>query len=271
MRTRRLLDSLVLACIAGLVLAFPGLAQEIKALPWRTPRTEQAPPPPAPISPSEPAAQPTSWKALLMAADNAQPVFSNAVDALRQRLAAFGVAAADIAVLKADARAPASVANKANFDTQIARLAGPPSAGCFVFVTSHGMRNGGLVVTRANGILPPAYLAQALEGACANRPTVVITSGCFSGIYAADAAMRRPNRVILTAARQDLPSFGCSVDERYTFYDQCLLDSLDRGKPWRAIAMRIIACVERREERESTPPSYPQTFFGAQVATLTAF
>ena len=77
---RRLPTGLLVACTAGLLLTSPVLAQEIKALPWRTPRTEQAPSPPAPspsapVSPSEPAVQPTSWKALLMAADNAQPVF----------------------------------------------------------------------------------------------------------------------------------------------------------------------------------------------------
>lgn len=273
-----------LLCIATAILtAATGTATaqpELKSLPWADQPPPAAAPPTGPpqqppafpsAAPIAPGAQPGSWKVLLIAADHAQPVFSNAVDTLRQRLMSFGIPGQDIGVLKADAQTPAVVANKANFDVQMARLAGPAGSGCFVFITSHGMRNGGLVVTRANGVLPPSYLAQSLERACGERPTVVITSGCFSGIYAGDPGMRRPNRIILTAARADLPSFGCSADEHYTFYDQCLLQSLRRGEPWRSIAVRVNACVERREQHEHTPASYPQTFFGERVAPLLAF
>lgn len=215
--------------------------------------------------------QPTSWKALLVAADYAQPVFNNAVDAIQQRLMAFGMSAADISVLKADARSREAIANRSNVETQSKRLTGPASTGCFFFITSHGQPGGGLIVRRPNAVIRPSQLDQMLDRGCGDRPTVVITSGCFSGLYTEDRAMRRPNRIILAAARADLPSFGCGASERYTFYDRCLLESLKRGAPWQVIASSVNACVSQTERRSGDPPSYPQAFFGSKAAGLTAF
>ncbi len=216
--------------------------------------------------------QPASWKVLLVAGDNAQPVFNNAVDAMYQRFVASGIAPADIAVLKADARARDAIANRANLEAQARRMAGPAGSGCFVFFTSHGHANGGgLIVRRPNAVISPRQLDQMLDKACADRPTVVVTSGCFSGVYTNDQSMRRANRVLLAAARADLPSFGCGADERYTYYDQCFLESVKRGAPWTVIATSISACVDRTERRRGNPPSFPQSFFGSKVTTLVAF
>ncbi|HKU97538.1 MAG TPA: C13 family peptidase [Vineibacter sp.] len=232
----------------------------------------QQQPPPSVSSPSPSgASQPTAWKVLLVAADDAQPVFSNAVDTLRERLMAFGLPASDISVLKADATARDAVADRRNLERQPERLAGPANAGCFVFITSHGYPRGGLVVARSRAVIGPGYLDQMLEKGCGDRPTVVVTSGCFSGVYTADRAMRRPNRVILTAARADLPSFGCGARERYTYYDRCFLESLRRGAPWQSIADGIGTCVATIERRGGDPASHPQVFIGSGVANLAAF
>jgi hypothetical protein len=245
-------------CMVVLILALGhGVAE---AQQRRAPRTEPAT-----------GSQPVSWKVLLVAGDDAQPVFNNAVDAMYQRVAASGIPPADISVLKADAPARESIANRANIDAQSRRLAGPAGTGCFVFFTSHGHPRGGLIVRRPNGVVSPRQLDQMLEKACAERPTVVVTSGCFSGVYTSDSSMRRPNRVLLAAARADLPSFGCGASERYTYYDQCFLESAKRGMPWTAIASSIGACVDRTERRRGNPPSLPQSFFGSKVATLVAF
>ena len=225
----------------------------------------------APKSEPSSGGQPAAWKVLLVAGDNAQPVFNNAVDTMYQRFVASGIPPADIIVLKADAQARDAIANRTNIDAQARRLAGPASTGCFVFFTSHGHPRGGLVVRRPNAVIAPRQLDQMLDKACADRPTVVVTSGCFSGVYTNDQSMRRPNRILLAAARADLPSFGCGANERYTYYDQCFLESLKRGASWTAIASSVGACVERTERRRGNPPSFPQSFFGSQVATLTAF
>ncbi len=228
--------------------------------------------PAAPSSPPAAAVEmPLRWKVLLMAADDAEPVFDNGVDSLRRSLVSFGVAPADIAVLKADAPQPDAVATKANFDRAMAGLAGPAGTGCFVYLTSHGVEDRGLYAAAENAVIPPDYLAQTLDGACAGRPTVLVTSGCYSGIYTATPALTTPDRIVLTAARADRPSFGCGTGDRYTYYDQCFLDSLKRGAAWTAIAADISGCVARREKAKGFQPSQPQSAFGRNVAGLTAF
>lgn len=241
-----------------------GLAAAI--LGWALGAAEAQRPAPRPAPPT--GSQPASWKVLLIAGDDAQPVFNNAVEALRQHLRASGVAATDIAVLKADAPSRDAIANRANVEAQSRRLAGPATSGCFVFFTSHGHPRGGLIVRRPNGVISPRQLDQMLDRACGERPTVVVTSGCFSGVYTDDRAMRRANRVLLAAARADLPSFGCGAHERYTYYDQCFLESLKRGLPWTAVAAGIGACVDRTERRRGNPPSFPQSFVGSRVTGL---
>jgi hypothetical protein len=265
------------ACLAAMVLATsygPALSQqELKPLPWG--RDSGPPPRPVPPDPQQqpgpPAGQPTAWKALLVAGDDAQHVFTNAVGTLHRTLTGFGVSPADIGMLTADARSRDTVATFENLAAQTRTLAGAANVGCFVYMTSHGQRDGGLYFRRSNGMLPPAYLDQVLDRGCGDRPTVVITSGCYSGLYVDTPAMRRANRIVLTAARSDRTSFGCSNDYQYTFYDHCFLDALRRGAPWTAITHRIRACVERREEQVGAIASFPQNFFGSRVAALTAF
>ena len=66
--------------------------------------------------------------------------------------------------------------------------------------------------------LDPVRLDRALAQGCGEAPTVVVLSGCYSGIFARPP-MTRPNRVILTAARIDRPSFGCSIEDQFTEFD----------------------------------------------------
>ena len=213
----------------------------------------------------------TRWKVLLVAADDAEPVFDNGVDALKAKLEGFGVPAADVAVLKADAPRAEAAASQANFDREAARLAGPAGTGCFVYITSHGARGYGLVASRDEAVIPPAYLAQVLAAPCTGRPTVLVLSGCYSGIYTDTPALATPDRIVLAAARADRPSFGCGADDRYTYYDECFLGALQQGAAWTAIAVGTAACVARREQSEGFPASAPQAAIGRNAATLTAF
>src|SRR5713101_383819 len=62
-------------------------------------------PPIVPAGSSKPAAsQPTGWRAVLVAGDDAEPAFDNAVDAMARKLGEVGVPRADIAILKANGR-----------------------------------------------------------------------------------------------------------------------------------------------------------------------
>ena len=75
--------------------------------------------------------------------------------------------------------------------------------------------------------------------------------------------MRKPNRVILAAARPDRTSFGCQAGRRYTVYDRCLLDTVSAAATWHEAFMSIRACVAREEREEQATPSEPQAYFGA--------
>jgi hypothetical protein len=110
-------------------------------------------------------------------------------------------------------------------------------------------------------------LDRALTSGCGDAPTVVIISGCFSGSFT-KSPMARENRIVLTAAREDRPSFGCGAGSQYTFYDRCLLRAMDRAATWRAAYDNIRTCVSARESALRFRPSEPQAWFGDAVSKL---
>jgi hypothetical protein len=98
-------------------------------------------------------------------------------------------------------------------------------------------------------------------------PTVVVVSACYSGGFVA-GKMAKPNRIILTAARSDRPSFGCQVHRTYNFFDECLLGVLPNAVTWRAAFDGAKGCVRQMERALGARPSEPQAYFGPAVADL---
>jgi hypothetical protein len=185
-------------------------------------------------------------------------------------LTEHGVAAPDIHRLSAGARPRDPAVEPATLDRVLRRIAGlhaRPGEGCFVFITSHGGRGQGIYLSREDEMLRPSALAGALAAGCGAVPTVVIVSGCYSGAFAR-GAMTAPNRIVLTAARADRPSFGCAADRTYTVFDACLLGALPHAANWRAVFAETKACVQRRERQLGETPSLPQASFGAAVRKL---
>ncbi len=221
---------------------------------------------------AEPAA--SRWLAVLGAGDDAQPVFDNAVGALARWLGAGGVPISDIHRLSASrASLDPSVdrgvepASAGRILQQIASLRPGPGAGCLIFITSHGQEARGIWLAYSGEFLEPASLARALSIGCAAVPSVVIVSSCYSGAFA-QGAMRTQNRIILTAARADRPSFGCQADRTYTVFDECLLAALPRAPTWRAVYAASLGCVRARERQLHVLASQPQAWFGAAVRDL---
>jgi hypothetical protein len=215
-----------------------------------------------------PAAAP--WQAVLVAGDNAQPVFDNAVAAVARWLTESGVPAANIHRLSAAPRANEPAIEPASARRVLQRIAGlgaRPGERCFVFITSHGQRGEGVFLAYQSEFLTPSELAAALALGCAGVPTVAIVSSCYSGAFSG-APMQAPNRIVLTAARADRPSFGCQADRTYTVFDECLLSTLPRAPTWQATFAVNSACVSRREKWLNVLPSRPQAFFGAAVRNL---
>jgi peptidase C13-like protein len=221
--------------------------------------------------PARAAAPPgAEWKVVLVAGDNAQPVFDNAVAAINRWLLQSGVPPGNIHRLSASPRAdePAIEPASARRVLQgIAGLAARPGERCLVFITSHGQRGEGVFLAYRSEFLTPAELAQALALGCGGVPSVTIVSSCYSGAFSA-VPMQAPNRIVLTAARADRPSFGCQADRTYTVFDECLLSSLPRAATWRTTFAVNSGCVGRREKWLNVLPSQPQAFFGAKVRNL---
>lgn len=210
------------------------------------------------------------WQVVLAAGDDAQPVFDNATLEMSRRLVAAGVPPANLHRLSASAveiEAGAEPAFAGVLLKRIADLPVRPGDRCLVFLTSHGERNAGLWLARSDRALRPDELAQALSRGCGAVPTVVIVSACYSGSFTA-GKMAKPNRVILTAARGDRPSFGCQAHRTYNFFDECLLGALPKLGTWRAVFDGTTRCVHHMEHALGALPSEPQAYFGASVTAL---
>ena len=211
-----------------------------------------------------------SWQVVLAAGDDAEPVFDNATRELSQRLAAAGVPTGNIHRLSANAAELSHGVEPALAKVLLRRIAElQVRAGdrCLIFLTSHGERGTGVWLARSNAALSPDELAQALSRGCGAVPTVVVVSACYSGGFAA-GKMARPNRIILTAARTDRPSFGCQVHRTYNFFDECLLGALPKSATWRGAFDGSKKCVRQMEQALAERPSEPQAYFGAAVADL---
>ena len=250
----------------AMLVVLAACGSELRPASQAMPLSEAPAPRPQPASD-----QPAGWKAVLIAGDDQEPAFDNAVEAMARKLGRFGVPRDDITILKADGQSY-QVANGTNIRNAFASLDPALGEGCFVFVTSHGAPRQGLVMKRARAYLTPAGLGELLDQSCAQRPTVVIASGCYSGIFADGPPLPATNRTILTAARPDRPSFGCNASLEYTVFDQCVLDSLERGVAWRVVMDRTRACVTARETAMHVgAPSQPQLSVGADETHLRVF
>jgi hypothetical protein len=222
------------------------------------------------IAQAGPASATGSWQVVLAAGDDAQPVFDNATREMSRRLVAAGVPAGNIHRLSASAAEVGAGVEPASADDLLGRIADLPAGPgdrCLIFLTSHGERGAGLWLARSNRALRPEELAQALSRGCAAVPTIVVVSACYSGGFAT-GKMAKPNRVILTAARGDRPSFGCQAHRTYNFYDECLLGVLPQSSTWRTVFNGANRCVRRMEQALGVQPSEPQAYFGATAAGL---
>jgi hypothetical protein len=211
------------------------------------------------------------YKAVLIAGDWSAAAFDHATAAMQQRLLARQVVPADLQRLSAArgvaGRNGVQSSTLGHVLADIEHMHPGAGEGCFVFATSHGAYNAGLVLVPSQDFLTPAALDHALDVGCGNAPTVVIISACFSGSFA-KLPMARANRVILTAARDDRTSFGCGAGFQYTVYDRCLLQAVDRSAAWPAAYEMIKACVATQEKVYQVKASEPQASFGDAVAGL---
>lgn len=137
---------------------------------------------------------------------------------------------------------------------------------CLVHMTSHGSRSG-FYLTGQNQLTPKQF-DQMLDDSCGKRPTVVLVSACYSGIFSDSQDMQQDNRIILTAARKDRTSFGCSPENEFTYWDGCLIDLLPSSSSWQNLHANILQCIERKESAGNFKRSHPQLFVGKNMMDI---
>jgi hypothetical protein len=148
--------------------------------------------------------------------------------------------------------------------SELSRLAAGAKGGCLVYFTSHGSPQGAVV---GDDIMTPAGAARMVGQACDERPTVVVISACYSGVFI--PMLEGSNRMVLTAARPDRSSFGCGDSDKYPYFDACILESLPQAPDFPALGRASQRCVATREQAERlTPASEPQLSVGGEMRPI---
>jgi hypothetical protein len=210
-----------------------------------------------------------TWHAVLISGDRSITAFDNARETVRDMFIDEGVLEANIIELSRDSSLQTDGVRDTtveNIEQAMLDLAPGEGDACIVFMTSHGNTTGFSIEGR--GYLTPTDLDRILDDACGTRPTVALISACYSGVFV--EPVQAPNRIILTAAREDRTSFGCSSEATYTYWDGCLITEWADATTWRGLYDDISKCIEDKEGGGFTP-SYPQGFFGEDVADLPIF
>jgi Peptidase C13 family len=161
------------------------------------------------------------------------------------------------------------VASRMNFAAAVHAVAGVMNRDedvLVVFITSHGGPTGvGLELGNAvNAVLGPDHVASVLdrEGI---RNRVVIVSACYSGVFIRPLAS--PNSIVLTAADENSPSFGCSNEREWTYFGDAFFNqSLGEGVSLEGAFENAKVKISQWEARDDLSPSSPQGHFGASIS-----
>ncbi|MBU6297653.1 MAG: peptidase C13 [Alphaproteobacteria bacterium] len=210
----------------------------------------------------------SNWAAIVVAGDwhahDGAPseVFDNARRDITHELVQIGFMPANILQFSVRPNHYAAADIQASTAQNIAdgmwNLSNQASRGCLAYFTSHGSGNG---IVLGQSDLSPRQMSDIVDNACGTRPTVVIVSACYSGVFV--PALKAPNRIILTAAAADRASFGCGQLDKYTYFDACAVQWLARAGDFGNFGKDVIACVEAREKKDKVgPPSDPQLYVG---------
>ena len=229
------------------------------------------------VKPANAASALSDWAAVVVAGDfrahSGQPseAFDNARRDVARQLVGIGFSPANVREFSVrPERYPGErlmVSDPDLIGDKLADLASQAHGGCLVYFSSHGSPDGVLVGPR---LLSPAGLSLIVDEACGERPTAVIISACFSGVFV--TPLSRPDRFVLTAARPDRSSFGCGSSDRYPYFDACVIQTLPEASDFADLGRKVQLCVSAKEKATGmTPPSEPQMFIGSELKPVIAF
>lgn len=136
----------------------------------------------------------------------------------------------------------------------------------FVFLTSHGAEDHRFDLSMWPWDLEqltPQRLAGLLDAA-GIRNRVILVSACYSGGFI--QPLSGPDTLVMSAARADRSSHGCSHEADWTFFGRAFFDEALRATPSFTEAFaRARAAVGTREVAEGLEPSEPQIAVGAAI------
>ena len=214
--------------------------------------------------------EPLRVKAVMVGAESSIKAFDNATDRFSKSLTArVGPNRATIARFSNRPIPETERSEIPGVLRAIEAMQAGPNESCLIFVTGHGIQDRGVAFPRSKDYLRQNALDRAIAQGCGNRPTVVVISACFSGGYTT-GPVARDNRIVLTAARRDRPSFGCGVQNNFTYFDGCFLSGFEdkASTTWEDVARSAIACVGSLERTDDFEPSEPQLYVGRTVVGL---
>jgi hypothetical protein len=207
------------------------------------------------------------WAAILVAGDyrahNGAPskVFDNGRRDLGKAFAKIGFAPANMLEFSVDYDDGTQHASVPEIAAGMQTMAAKAHDGCLMYFTSHGTPDGMVI---GDAILSPGQMRDMVSNACGTRPTVVVMSACYSGLFV--ASLQGPNRIVMTAARPDRTSFGCGEMDHYTFFDDCFLRAMPMAGDFPGLGTLVQQCVAEREvQMKATPPSEPQVSVGPNL------
>jgi hypothetical protein len=211
----------------------------------------------------------SNWAVLIVAGDDRAhdgspaQVFDNARRDLAKQFASIGFSPANMVEFSVDPAPDAQPTDVKSIADALWDVSNRATGGCLIYFTSHGSPDG---IVTGDRLWAPDKFANVVNNACGSKPSVVVMSACFTGIFL--PPLQAPNRMVMSAARPDRTSFGCGNDFKYTFFDQCFLQSLPASGDFPGAAELTRACVSKREhDLGAEPPSEPQLSVGDKVAS----
>ncbi|MDX9730178.1 MAG: C13 family peptidase [Bdellovibrionales bacterium] len=206
------------------------------------------------------------WKSIFISGDDSIPNFDQGRLDLAELFSQIGVIAPvhHTSSMQIASGGSARLATLRNIAESFHQLDVKANEGCLIHMTSHGIQNGGFYLSQSSPLLPRTF-ARMVDAACGDQPTIVLISACYSGQFLINE-LKGDNRIIMTAAIADRPSFGCSTDTKYTYWDGCLLSEIPKSANWNEVYANVQACVQTKEALIGVSPSLPQAFFGANTS-----
>nr|WP_314494345.1 C13 family peptidase [uncultured Pseudomonas sp.] len=209
-------------------------------------------------SPAKPA---TGLYSLVVAGDGQQSVFLREADYVSNLLKVrFGATGQITLVNHRDSMATRPMATRESLRRAVQALAERTSNDdlVFIYLTTHGSADHQLVLDQ-----PRLQLADLAADELASvlaplkqRDKVIVVSACYSGGYI--APLKDDRTLIMTAARADRVSFGCSEEADFTYFGDALfaqaLNQTDDLKQAFELARASVAERERREGFEASEP-----------------